>query len=257
MTSFAASSAASAYRPAASETEVAHVAPPSLARGDRWAGLALMSSALASIAFMVIDASNGGGGTDAQSIMQGMVRSQGIHQAVHIGQMACIGGLVMGHVHLGQRLGLQRLAVKAGLMGYLLGAVLMLVCTVIDGLILADVAGAFVQRTPELVQIGWSAIKVGFIALTDLARVSWIFMAAGTLALSAALLAWRGLARKIGVVGLAASALQAAAIVSAGNKLPMEIMLAVLALQAVWYLCAAWLLWKGVPGASATSSAKH
>jgi len=215
---------------------------------DRWAGLALLTSAVASIAVMAFDAN--GGGKEALSIMQGMVRTQGVHQAVHVGQMACLSGLLFAHVHLSQRLGLQRLAVKGGLMGYALGVVLMLICTVIDGFIIPDTAGAFVQKSPEMVQAGWSMIEVGYVALTDLARVAWVLESLGVLALSVALVARRGLSRKIGVVGLVAGTLPAAAVVAAGSNLSGEVIAGVLGLQAVWYLCAAWLLWKGVPDAT-------
>src|SRR5579859_6570976 len=88
-----------------SSPQLTHM-PAAAAPNARAAGLAIALCAIASIVFVALD--EGGGGKDALSIMQSMVKAQPMHQLVHVVAMACVGGFLYGYSVLSQRLGLHR-----------------------------------------------------------------------------------------------------------------------------------------------------
>lgn len=210
----------------------------------RSAGIAILASAVASIAAVAMDTM--AGGKDALAIMQDMIRLQQSHQAVHIVAMASLAGLMFGHTTLSQRLGLHRAPVAIGLVTYAMGSMLMLVATVIDGFIGTDIAVIFAGKSPEAVRAGyWMIQALTGAGLIDIAKVAWVFQSVAVLSWAAALLAERGMARLVGAVGLAAGALPAVTVFVVGSQMTDAVVVGILLLQAVWNACAAALLLRG------------
>jgi hypothetical protein len=77
------------------------------------------------------------------------------------------------------------------------------------------------------------------VALTDVARVAWVFQSVAALAWAWALLGEGGLARKLGMAGLASGALPAAAVFAAGSHMTESVVVGILLAQAAWNLTAA------------------
>jgi hypothetical protein len=207
----------------------------SLARG---AGLAIVLSALASIAAVALDSA--APGRDPLSILQSMVSIRESHQLVHVVAMACIGGLTFGFTVLSQRLGLRRAPVLAAFIAYCAGSMLMLVSTLIDGFIGTDIAALFVTKSPEAVRVGyWMIQAIAGVALTDIARVAWVCQSVAAVAWSLALLRDVGLARMVGMAGLVTGALPGVAVIVAGAHLTETVVVGILLLQGIWNLGAA------------------
>lgn len=204
----------------------------------RLAGIAIVVSAIASIAAVALDSM--AEGSDPLSILQSMVRIQQSHQLVHIVAMACIGGLMFGYTVLSQRLGLRRAPVLAGLIAYGFGSVLMLVATIIDGFISTDTAALFVTKSPEAVRVGyWMVQAIAGVALTDIARVAWVCQSVAAFAWALALLREPGLARRLGMIGLVTGTLPAAAVFIAGSHMTETVVVGILLLQAGWNMASA------------------
>jgi hypothetical protein len=199
-------------------------------------------------------------GSDPLSILQSMVQIQQWHQFVHIVAMACIGGFMFGYTVLSQRLGLRRAPVLAGLIAYGFGSVLMFIATVIDGFISTDTAALFVTKSPEAVRVGyWMVQAIAGVALTDIARVAWVCQSVAALAWAFSLLRERGLARKLGVVGLVSGALPAGAVFAAGSHMTETVVVGILLVQLIWNLTAATYLLTGskVPRTADPAPARH
>jgi hypothetical protein len=208
------------------------------------AGLAILFSAIASIAAVALDRM--AGGSDPLSILRSMVQIGPWHAGVHVVAMACIGGFMFGFSVLSQRLGLRRAPVLAGLIAYGFGSMLMLIATVIDGFISTDTAALFVNKSPEAVRVGyWLVQAIAGVALTDIARVAWVCQSVAAVAWACALLGERGLARKLGMVGLVSGALPAVAVFMAGAAMTESVVVGILIVQAIWNLTAAVYLLSG------------
>ncbi|HZP67232.1 MAG TPA: hypothetical protein VFB32_13095 [Rudaea sp.] len=208
------------------------------APNTRAAGLVIAASAIASIVFVALD--EGGGGKDALSIMQSMVKAQPMHQLVHVVAMACIGGFMYGYGVLSQRLGLNRTPVLVGLVSYALGTVLMLLGTVVDGFVSTDAAAMFVGGSPEAIEQGFRIVSAfSWVLLPDLARVAWVFQSVAAVAWSCALLRERGMQRAAGVVGLLAGALPAVIVFIVGTRMTDTVVVTILLAQGIWNIAAA------------------
>jgi hypothetical protein len=222
------------------------------------AGLAIAVSAIASIVAVALDRM--ATGSDPLSILQSMVQIQQWHQAVHIVAMACIGGLMFGYTVLSQRLGLRRAPVLTGLIAYGFGSGLMFIATVIDGFISTDTAALFVTRSPEAVRVGyWMVQAIAGVALTDIARVAWVCQSVAALAWAFSLLGERGLARKLGMAGLAGGALPAISVFVAGSHMTETVVVGILLVQVIWNLTAATYLLAGakLPQIANPAPARH
>jgi hypothetical protein len=132
----------------------------------------------------------------------------------------------------------------------------MLVATIIDGFISTDLAAVFVKGSPEAVRAGyWMVQAVAGVALTDIARIAWVCQSVAAVAWASALLRERGLARKLGVIGLVSGALPAIAVIAAGAGMTATVVVGILLVQAVWHLTAATYLLFGTKLALASDEA--
>jgi hypothetical protein len=209
------------------------------------AGVVILLSAIASIAAVALDRM--ASGSDPLSILQSMVSIGPWHAGVHVVAQACIGGFMFGYSVLSRRLGLSRAPVLAGLIAYGSGSMLMLVATTIDGFIGPDIAALFATKSAEGVRVGyWLVQAIAGVALTDIARVAWVFQSVAALAWAWALLGEGGLARKLGMAGLVSGALPAVAVFAAGAHMTEGVVVGILLAQAAWNLTAAAYLFSGV-----------
>jgi hypothetical protein len=223
-----------------------HAAPITAAGDARLAGLAILASAIISIATVALD--QGASGKTTQEILQSMVQIQAWHQNVHVVAMVCICGLMYGYTVLSQRLDLRRPSVLFGLITYALGSVLMLSATILDGFISTGIAADFVNGTPEAMQAArWMIHVVESIALTDTARVAWVLQSVAAIAWSIALLRDAGTRRVVGCIGLVAGGLPAVLVIAAGTKMDLGVVVGTLLLQALWNIAAAVLMLRERP----------
>ncbi|MFI4968282.1 MAG: hypothetical protein ACHQAU_06090 [Gammaproteobacteria bacterium] len=205
------------------------------------AGLAIAISAVASIAAVAMDSM--APGTDMLSRMQGMVSIQQPHMIVHLVVLACLLGLTFGFVVFSRRLGLHRTPVMMGLIAYCLGSFLMVVAAVLDGFVSTDTASMFVNRAPDVMQIGyWIMNTLEIVVLSDVAKVAWIFQSVAVVCWAIALLPERGMRRVVGVIGLVAGGAPAVAVFVVGSHMTASVVVGILLLQAVWNFSAAALL---------------
>jgi len=212
--------------------------------GSTGAGLVILLSAIASIAAVALDRM--ASGRDPLAILQSMVQIGPWHAGVHVVAQACIGGFMFGYSVLSRRLGLSRAPVLAGLIAYGFGSMLMLVATTIDGFIGPDLAALFVKKSTEGVQVGyWLVQAIAGVALSDIARVAWVFQSIAALAWAWALLGEGGLARKLGMAGLISGGLPALAVFAAGAHITETVVVGILLAQAAWNLTAAAYLFSG------------
>ncbi|WP_267226289.1 hypothetical protein [Dyella silvae] len=219
-----------------------HQAKAIPAGGDvRLAGLAILTSAIVSVATVAMD--RGASGKTTQEILQSMVQIQAWHQNVHVVAMVCICGLMYGYTVLSQQLDLRRAPVLIGLITYALGSALMLVGTILDGFISTGIAADFVNGTPEAAQAArWMIHVVESVALTDIARVAWVLQSVAAIAWSVALLRDAGTRRAVGYIGLVAGGLPAVMVIGAGAHMDLSVVVGTLLLQAIWNVAAGVLM---------------
>jgi hypothetical protein len=207
----------------------------------RAAGIAIVTSALASIAAVALDSS--ASGKDALTVMQSMIALQQSHQLVHAVAMACLGGLMFGFTVLSQELGFKRAPVLLGLIVYAMGTMLMLIATVLDGFIGTDLALMFVGKSPDAVQAGyWMIQAASGVVLIDIARVAWVCQSVAAVCWAIALLGERGHRRAVGMLGLVVGPLPALALVIAGARMTDMVVVGILLMQALWQIGAATVL---------------
>jgi hypothetical protein len=208
------------------------------------AALIILLSAIASIAAVALDRM--ASGNDPLSILQSMVQIGPWHAGVHVVAQACIAGFMFGYSVLSRRLGMSRAPVLAGLIAYGFGSMLMLVATTIDGFIGPDLAALFATKSAEGVKVGyWLVQAIAGVALTDIARVAWVFQSLAALAWAWALLGEGGLARRLGMAGLVSGGLPALAVFAAGAHMTEPVVVGILLAQAAWNLTAAAYLFSG------------
>lgn len=215
----------------------------------RAAGIAIIASALASIAAVALDSS--AGGKNALTIMQSMIALQQSHQLVHAVAMACLGGLMFGFTVLAQELGLRRAPVLLGLIAYAMGTMLMLIATVLDGFIGTDLAQMFVGKSPDAVKVAyWMIQAASNVVLIDIARVAWVCQSVAAVCWAGALIGERGHRRIVGMLGLVVGPLPTLALVLAGANMTDMVVVGILLMQAIWQVAAATVLLRCPPSRS-------
>lgn len=202
----------------------------------RAAGIAIAAAAILSIVFVAFD--QNATGDSPLAVLESITKIRLVHQAVHAGAIACLLALAFGFTSLAWRLGLRRPLVLAGLVAFQIGCMAMVGATLLDGFITPDVAGAFAKASPESVKTGYNLVVFIGVALTDLARLAWVFQAAGAAAWSWVLFRDRGFNRKIGSTGLISAMVVAVAASTSGPSISLPAILGILLAQLVWYLAA-------------------
>ncbi len=211
--------------------------PASSAPDTRAAGIAIAAAAILSIIFVAFD--QNAAGDNPQAVLESITKIRLVHQVVHAGAIASLLAFAFGFASFAWRLGLRRPLVLAGLVAFEIGCVAMVGATLMDGFLTPDIAAIFAKASPESVKTGYNIVVFIGIALTDLARLAWVFQAAGTLAWSLALFRDRGFSRKIGSAGLISGVVVAVAALTSGPFISLPAILGILLAQLVWNLAAA------------------
>jgi hypothetical protein len=222
------------------------------ARIGRVAGAALIAASILSVVALGFDPEISG--HDSREILQGIIAATKIHQAVHIAEMLSLGGFAFGFISLAQELGLRRVPVLAGLVAYLAGCLAMLGATVLDGFVTPDIAAGFIHRSPAEIDLGLSLVRFTDILLQNLADLSFVLLAAGTLLWSLALIAGRVPHRVTGAIGLVSGIVPIILVVLHLDQDPTSLIMVLIA-QSAWNIAAAILLLRREPAAWASGDA--
>lgn len=205
----------------------------------RAAGLLMLASAIASIAFVALDPEVTA--TTSRAILEGIVANGPMHRMVHAIELACVLGLASGFASLAASTGTRRFAVRGALIAYVVGCVAMVIAAITDGFLTGDVASYYL-RAGHSVDTGREMIHLCYAVVQDFAAVAWFLQSAGVLAMSLALMRERGLQRVVGMLGLATGAVPPIAIVATWPTMDGGVVIGVLSVQLVWNVAAAVLL---------------
>ena len=205
----------------------------------RVAGIVMLASAVASIAFVALDPMVTG--TTSRAILEGIVANAPMHRLVHAVELACVLGLAFGFTSLAASTGARRPAVLGAWLAYVFGCLAMVGAAVTDGFVTGDVAGYYLQAGHG-VDTGREMVHLCYVVIQDAAAVSWCFQSVAVLALSLALLRERGLRRVVSLIGLATGALPPIALVATWPRMDDVVVIGILSAQLLWNVVAATLL---------------
>ena len=202
--------------------------------------------ALATIAVPLVLAHHPmGHGADAAGFILSLQHAAGLDRLVHgaLALLFCLIGAAMFRFAIA--LGIRRLPVLAGIIGFALALALLVLATMIDGFIAPAIAlGCGATPAQQCVDTAIASLRLGGLAIEYLSRFASVGMALATLAWAMALL--RSPApRWAGYAGLATGLLQLGAIGAATEHLTPPTLLTIVAAQALWYGIAAVLMITG------------
>ena len=180
--------------------------------------------------------------TVAEAIEQ-MQAKAALNSFVHGGLLIVLAAIFVGYLGFADRLGWQKLGVRAGAVFYACGVGCMIGAALINGFIVTALASDYTGQPDAVLE----ALKPIFV-LCHSANLA--LAQAGTIAISIGILAWsiellgRGkAARIIGVLGCLCGALPIAGLLSSHLRLNVHGMGLVIMAQAVWNLCVGvWLM---------------
>jgi hypothetical protein len=162
---------------------------------------------------------------------------------VHGGFIVTLAALIICFVLLSRRLGRARVPVVIALTAFCIGGGLLIASMIVDGFVTPAIAVRFAQTDSA------DALMMARTLLIFCGTVIQVLMPMGMLFQSAAMFGWsvviakgRGLRRTIGAFGMAAGLIQIVAIAAVPSALMAHVLLAGIALQAIWYLALAALL---------------
>lgn len=215
--------------------------------------------ALCAFAVLILLASHPKGG--ARSLADALneeAHSVVLNGFVHGGFIVALATLIICFVLLSRRLGSMRLPVVIGLTTFCIGGGLLITSMILDGFVIPALAGRFADAT------GADALLMARTLLIFCGTVIQFLMPMGVLFQSAAMLAWsmaivqgRGLRRAVGAFGLAAGFLPIVALPAVPSTLMAHVLLAGIALQAIWYLALAALLFSRASWSAADDTNRH
>lgn len=220
-----------------------HSGASSLARppASPTAALALAAASLATLALLAHHPVGGHSAGDPD----------GLHSIAHLGNQSAlvhgtlilvVGALLYGVIALALRLDMRRPAVAFGVAMYGAGCGAMFAAMLFDGFVVARLAEYLLAsaRPPE----GAPALALVAIAVQVFTRAGFFGMGIGM-----CLLSWTraGGERLLAILALPAAVVPMAALAASGMHIGPRILIALTGLQAVWYLGAAWRLWREGP----------
>jgi hypothetical protein len=209
-----------------------HEAP----RPDAASALCIAAGSVLSVALMLFHPTTAGSGAAA---IEEMAREAARSGWVHGGLVALLALLLAGYAGLAHALGPRSPAVRAGVVAYLLGVLLLSGAALVNGFVVPRLAARYAGLPDPEIQPLVPLLRLCFQTNQTLAQ-------AGTIALSAAIAAWSAVllrrARAIGALGLFVGAAPIVGLVSGHLRLHLHGMGAVVLAQAVWGVCVAvWL----------------
>jgi hypothetical protein len=195
------------------------------------AGLALVMVAAASLALLINHPSS-----SAQTFAE-VLREEAANRTrdavVHGGFIAILGVQLVCLAVLSLRLGLERVAAVGGFVLSAIGAILLILSMLLDGFVVPAVAMRYVdilerQGDANILFVLLGTL-IGFLMPTAL-----LFQSAGMACWSAALVRRQGVARGIGLFGVAIAVLTVIGIVATAGRVP-HVLIGAVALLAAWY----------------------
>lgn len=184
---------------------------------------------------------------DAREAQAQIVHFSSSNRLVHGALMAMLVVLASALTIFGGALGPRRPALSAAISAYCLGCVLLGVAMLFDGFIVPGLARQFVSAPT-------SETELGLLIMRSVGIVIQVFSKAGVIAHCVAILLWSYAAitsrrpsdgvRWFAGLGLLAGAVPAAVILAGDLQLAPRSLMAIFAAHAVWYMAAAWLLYR-------------
>ncbi len=212
---------------------------------DIFAGVIIGLAALLSLALILHHPVLGHTPT-AEAATAGIRKLASLDRLVHGGLIALMALLLLGLLHLTQRLGFERPAAAAGFTFYALGTFMVCIAGVIDGFVISDLGEHCAKPGVDAVACSATALdllRLCATAVQDFTKVGIVAMAAGIACWGIAFLHRRdpkGLAGVgLGVLGLAAGLIPAAVMILARFRFTPHTLLMVFGAQALWLLAVA------------------
>lgn len=161
---------------------------------------------------------------------------------VHGAMIAVLGAWIFGYWVFADRLGLGRSSVRLGLVAFVMGAAAHVGAATISGFVTPSFAASHGGTGEAELETAHRIMAYGFHINQALAKLGVVTMSVAFLCWSAVLLRRAGLARGIGVAGIAVGAFPLLAVAAGHLRLNVHGMGLVLLVQALWSLGVAWLL---------------
>jgi hypothetical protein len=179
-----------------------------------------------------------------------LVRDEAAHQVidgvVHGGFVVTLAALIICFVLLSRFLGLAKPLVVIGLVCFCVGCGALMASMLLDGFAIPAIAVRF-AGTDDLQPAKTLFVLVGTL-IRFLMPMGLLFQFAAMLSWSSTIVKGPGLPRAVGLSGLVAAVFFAVAIFATPSVMATHVILAGVALQAIWYLAIAALLIAGDPG---------
>jgi hypothetical protein len=178
--------------------------------------------------------------TPADAILE-IGRIGAVDEVVHGTMIAIVAALLFGLTIFSMRRGLSNGAVLGGLIAQAIGTGATIVAATISGFLIPDIAARYATASPQGVQFAVQVISICGEAIQLFGKLGVIGMTLAIALWSVDLVRAPGFVRLTGILGLAASGLAVAVLVSGTHLSPKTLGIIVLA-QAIWYCAVGALL---------------
>lgn len=209
--------------------------------GDRERRGLAAALALCSLATLALLASHPGGGAGSLAdVLRDEAHSVLINGIVHGGFIVTLAALIVCFVLLSRRLGSGRVTVVIALAAFCIGCGLLIASMILDGLVTPALAVRFVDSgsADSLIMARTLLIFCGTV-IRFLMPIGMLFQSAAMLGWSVAILRSPGWRRGAAIFGLVAGIVLIAGLLAAPPALTAHVLLAGIAVQAIWYLALA------------------
>lgn len=164
---------------------------------------------------------------------------------------------VFGFIEFVVRVGLERPLIRAGLIAYASGVLVMIGAALVSGFIAPDLAALLPHQTPVDLQINTQLLILCRVLNQSCANLAVVAMSAGIVAWSLELCRSRGGSRGVGIFGCVVGLVPALALLSGQLHLDVHGMTQVVAAQAAWNIAVAVLLLQLTSAREPTGRAVH
>src|SRR5579864_3259746 len=203
--------------------------------------------ALCSLATLTLLASHpAGSARTLADVLREEAHSVWINGVVHGGFIITLAALIVCFILLARRLGSRRVTVAAALTAFCIGSALLIASMILDGFVTPALAVRFADSgsADNLTMARTLFILCGTL-ISFLMPIGMLFQSTAILCWSAAIVKGPGMRRGVGGFGLAAGVILIIGLLAAPPALKPHLLLAGIALQAIWYLALAALLTSG------------
>jgi hypothetical protein len=206
------------------------------------AGIAIAVSAIATI-FAIAHHPTVTTRAPAEAIAQ-MVRLATMDRIVHGVVIVLLGALLFGFSVFSLRRGLHRQLVVAALLAYAAGSGVMIGAALIDGFLIPQIAARYAGARPDVITFAAQILSVCAMTIQILAQFGVLALSSAVVLWSADLVQTPGALRVTGIIGVASGAAAVVVLAFAGWLNPHNL-IAIVLLQAIWYVAIAVLLIRG------------